>query len=253
MAYTQPGSAGKRALHERDFQSTIRAPEGGGLPGGECFAPPPSLRGSAPSNATGGRQPRLRPKLSVRAEHAFPPTQAVYTPRVESHGVETHSSFCLKPSRGSGVAFGSRAPYGAGRLRRRPRFARRGLSSLGLGLATLGLAKLRKSLFASCLIGWACSIALAAAKPWYLCRGLSKSATFFCCFAIQQASAGGMGGWHAVPKRSGGSPVDALVPLGALGLRFPMFRRATFWDYVFRCVGAYDALARRLCSESLPR
>ena len=61
----------------------------------------------------------------VRAEHAFPPTQAVYTPRVESHGVETHSSFCLKPSRGSGVAFGSRAPYGAGRLRRRPRFARR--------------------------------------------------------------------------------------------------------------------------------
>ena len=152
-----------------------------------------------------------------------------------------------------GGALRRRAPYGAGRLRRRPRFARRGLSSLGLGLATLGLAKLRKSLFASCLIGWACSIALAAAKPWYLCRGLSKSATFFCCFAIQQASAGGMGGWHAVPKRSGGSPVDALVHLGALGLRFPMFRRATFWEYVFLIFGAYDALARRLCSESLPR
>ena len=48
-----------------------------------------------------------------------------------------HPCFCLKPSRGSGVAFGSRAPYGAGRLRRRPRFAR-------LGLASLGLAELRK-------------------------------------------------------------------------------------------------------------
>ena len=68
----------------------------------------------------------------VRAEHVFPPTQAVYTPRAESHGVETHSRFCLKPLRGSGVAFGSRAPYGAGRLRRRPRFARQSLASLGL-------------------------------------------------------------------------------------------------------------------------
>ena len=76
-------------------------------------------------------------EIPVFAEHAFPPTQAVYTPRAESHGVETHSSFCLKPSRGSGVAFGSRAPYGAGRLRRRPRFAR-------LGLASLGLVGLRK-------------------------------------------------------------------------------------------------------------
>ena len=73
-----------------------------------------------------------KPLYPVRAEHAFPPTRAVYTPRAESHGVDTHSSFCLKPSRGSGVAFGSRAPYGAGRLRRRPRFARQSLASLGL-------------------------------------------------------------------------------------------------------------------------
>ena len=56
----------------------------------------------------------------------------MHTPRVESHGVDTHSSFCLKPSRGSGVAFGSRAPYGAGRLRRRPRFARHRASRGGL-------------------------------------------------------------------------------------------------------------------------
>ena len=73
----------------------------------------------------------------VRAEHAFPPTQGVDTPRAESLPAESHPSFRLRPSRGSGVAFGSRAPYGAGRLRRRPRFAR-------LGLASLGLAELRK-------------------------------------------------------------------------------------------------------------
>ena len=48
------------------------------------------------------------------------------------------------------------------------------------------------------------------------------------------------------------SPGDVAVPPSALGLRFLMFLRPTLWAYVFLCLGASGALARRLCSESLP-
>ena len=48
------------------------------------------------------------------------------------------------------------------------------------------------------------------------------------------------------------SNTSVFVLFDALGLRFPMFRGPAFWAYAFQCFGASDALARCLCSESLP-
>ena len=66
----------------------------------------------------------------VRAEHAFPPTQDVYTPRQKTLPVGSHSSFRLKPSRSSGAPSAPGA-FGAGR-------ASRGTALRAVGLASLG-------------------------------------------------------------------------------------------------------------------
>ena len=78
----------------------------------------------------------LSQKYPVRAEHAFPPTQAVYTPRQKTLPVGSHSSFRLKPSRSSGAPSAPGA-FGAGR-------ASRGTALRAVG--SLGQAELRKSL-----------------------------------------------------------------------------------------------------------
>ena len=75
------------------------------------------------------------PRNPVRAEHAFPPTQAVYTPRQKTLPVGSHSSFRLKPSRSSGAPSAPGA-FGAGR-------ASRGTALRAVGLASLGQAELR--------------------------------------------------------------------------------------------------------------
>ena len=51
---------------------------------------------------------------------------------------------------------------------------------------------------------------------------------------------------------SGGSPGDALVPPGALALRFPVFWAADVLGLRFHRFCASDALALRLCSETRP-
>ena len=67
----------------------------------------------------------------VRAEHDFPPTTGSLDATCSVAGSGVASVLLFEALARLGGAFG------AGRLRRRPRFARQ-------GLATLGLAKLRK-------------------------------------------------------------------------------------------------------------
>ena len=74
--------------------------------------------------------------------HARRP-ERVYTPRAQSLPVESHPSFCLKPSRGSGVAFGSRAPYGTGRASRCGRASRGGASLRSAWLSSAGAYPIR--------------------------------------------------------------------------------------------------------------